>query len=136
MFLTRKENEHYKVAVVKKLQIAFLYNPPGFKERWWNEYKKQKERLVELQGEFKKLRPSMFDGEFEEAIESWLLNLLCSGRRLRVSVTYVVKSWVGKSKKKYWKNVYVRTILWWESPIIQWFETRIVNHGRICNPSL
>ena len=36
---------------------------------------KQKERLVELQGEFKKLRPSMFDGEFEEAIESWLLNI-------------------------------------------------------------
>ena len=53
---------------------------------------KQKERLVELQGEFKKLRPSMFDGEFEEAIESWLLNLLCGGRRLRVSVAYVVKS--------------------------------------------
>ena len=53
---------------------------------------KQKERRVELQGEFKKLRPFMFDGEFEEAIESWLLNLLCGGRRLRVSVAYVVKS--------------------------------------------
>jgi len=53
---------------------------------------KQKERLVELQGEFKKLRPFMFDGEFEEAIESWLLNLLRGGRRLRVSVAYVVKS--------------------------------------------
>jgi len=53
---------------------------------------KQKERLVELQGEFKKLRPFMFDGEFEEAIESWLLNLLHGGRRLRVSVAYVVKS--------------------------------------------
>ena len=37
---------------------------------------KQKERRVELQGEFKTLRPFMFDGEFEEAIESWLLNLL------------------------------------------------------------
>ena len=45
---------------------------------------KQKESLVELQGEFKKLRPPMFDGEFEEAIESWLLNLLRGGRRLRV----------------------------------------------------
>ena len=45
---------------------------------------KQKERLVELQGEFKMLMPSMFDGEFEEAIESWLLNLLCGGRRLKV----------------------------------------------------
>jgi len=33
MFLTRKEKEHYKVAVVRKLQITFLYNPPGFKER-------------------------------------------------------------------------------------------------------
>jgi len=53
---------------------------------------KQKERRVELQGEFKKLRPFMFDGEFEEAIESWLLNLLHGGRRLRVSVAYVVKS--------------------------------------------
>ena len=53
---------------------------------------KQKERHVELQGEFKKLRPFMFDGEFEEAIESWLLNLLHGRRRLRVSVTYVVKS--------------------------------------------
>ena len=37
--------------------------------------KTKKERLVELQGEFKKLRPPMFDGEFEEAIESWLLNI-------------------------------------------------------------
>ena len=56
---------------------------------------KQKEILVELQGEFKKLRPPMFDGEFEEAIESWLLNMLYCGRRLKVSVTDVVKSWVG-----------------------------------------
>ena len=53
---------------------------------------KQKKGRVELQGEFKKLRPFMFDGEFEEAIESWLLNLLRGGRRLRVSVAYVVKS--------------------------------------------
>ena len=45
---------------------------------------KQKEILVELQGEFKKLRPSMFDGEFEQAIESWLFNLLHVGRRLRL----------------------------------------------------
>ena len=53
---------------------------------------KQKERRVELQGEFKKLSPFMFDGEFEEVIEPWLLNLLRGGRRLKVSVTYVVKS--------------------------------------------
>ena len=53
---------------------------------------KQKERHVELQGEFRKLRPFMFDGEFEDVIESWLLNLLHGGRRLRVLVAYVVKS--------------------------------------------
>jgi len=54
--------------------------------------KNKKKRRVELQGEFKKLSPFMFDGEFEEAIESWLLNLLHGRRRLRVSVAYVVKS--------------------------------------------
>ena len=53
---------------------------------------KQKKRRVELQKEFKKLKPFMFDGEFEEAIEYWLLNLLHGRRRLRVSVAYVVKS--------------------------------------------
>ena len=53
---------------------------------------KQKERRVELQGEFKNLSLLMFDGEFEEVIESWLLNMLHGGRRLRVSVAYVVKS--------------------------------------------
>ena len=36
---------------------------------------KQKERLVELQGEFKKLRPPMFDGESKKVVESWLLNI-------------------------------------------------------------
>ena len=50
---------------------------------------KQKERIVELQGELKKLRPFMFDGEFEEAKESWLLNRLRGGKRLRVPVAYV-----------------------------------------------
>ena len=92
MFVTRKEKEHYKVVVVRKLQIAFLYNPQELTKGDEMNTEKQKERLVELQGEFKKLRPSMFDGEFEEEIESWLLNLLRGGRRLRVLVTYVVKS--------------------------------------------
>ena len=39
------------------------------------EYKKQKGKTVELQGEFKKLRPLMFDGGFEEAVEAWFLNI-------------------------------------------------------------
>ena len=30
---------------------------------------------MELRGEFKKLRPPMFDGESEEATEAWLLNI-------------------------------------------------------------
>ena len=38
-------------------------------------FEKQKEHPVELQGEFKKLRPPTFDGELEEAIEAWLLNI-------------------------------------------------------------
>ena len=36
---------------------------------------KQKEHPVELQGEFKKLRPPTFDGESKEVGESWLLNI-------------------------------------------------------------
>ena len=36
-------------------------------------YKKQTRIYMELQGEFKKLRPLMFDGEFEEVMEAWLL---------------------------------------------------------------
>ena len=34
-----------------------------------------KENSVELQGEFKKLKPQTFDGVSEEAIEAWLLNI-------------------------------------------------------------
>ena len=30
---------------------------------------------MELQGEFKKLRPPMFNGEFKEVAEAWLLNI-------------------------------------------------------------
>ena len=30
---------------------------------------------MELQGEFKKLRPPMLNGEFEEVVEAWLLNI-------------------------------------------------------------
>ena len=75
-----------------KLQIAFLYNPQDLKKGDEMDNEKQKERRVKLQGEIKKLRPFMFDGEFEEAIESSLLNLLHGRRRLRVSVAYVVKS--------------------------------------------
>ena len=30
---------------------------------------------MELQGEFKKLTPLMFDGESEEVVEAWFLNI-------------------------------------------------------------
>ena len=36
---------------------------------------KQKEHLAELQGEFKKLRPPTFNGESEEVVEAWLVNI-------------------------------------------------------------
>ena len=36
-------------------------------------YKKQRGTSMELQGEFKKLIPLMFDGESGEAMEAWLL---------------------------------------------------------------
>ena len=36
------------------------------------EIKKQK---VELQGEFRKIKPPMFDGEAEEVDEAWLINM-------------------------------------------------------------
>ena len=32
---------------------------------------------MELEGDFKKLRPPMFDGDYEEATEAWLLNIKC-----------------------------------------------------------
>ena len=35
----------------------------------------KKEQPIELHGEFKNLRPPMFDGESEEAAEAWLLNM-------------------------------------------------------------
>ena len=89
MFLTRKEKEHYKKTNYK--QHSYI-TPQDLKKDDEVDNEKQKERRVELQGEFKNLRPFMFDGEFEEAIESWLLNLLCGRRRLRVLVAYVVKS--------------------------------------------
>ena len=38
-------------------------------------FEKKKEKPMELQGEFKKLRPPMFDGESEEVAEAWLLNI-------------------------------------------------------------
>lgn len=37
--------------------------------------KKKKRQKVELQGEFKKIQPSSYDGETEEAIESWVNKL-------------------------------------------------------------
>ena len=36
---------------------------------------RKKVRLVELQGEFNKLRPPMFDGEYEDDVKSCLLNI-------------------------------------------------------------
>ena len=36
---------------------------------------KQKENPVELRGEFKRLKPLTFDGESEEVVEPWLLNI-------------------------------------------------------------
>ena len=38
-------------------------------------HKKQKGIPVELQGEFKRLIPPMFNGQSEEAVEAWLLNI-------------------------------------------------------------
>ena len=38
-------------------------------------YKQQKWISMELQGEFKKLKPPMFDGESEEVVKAWLLNI-------------------------------------------------------------
>ena len=45
------------------------------KERWQNKTQETKGRTVELQGKFKKLKPSMFDGESEEVAEAWLINI-------------------------------------------------------------
>lgn len=30
---------------------------------------------MELQGEFRKIKPPLFDGEQEEAVEAWLINM-------------------------------------------------------------
>ena len=38
-------------------------------------HNKQKGRSMDLQGEFKKLKPPMFDGESEEVVKAWLLNI-------------------------------------------------------------
>ena len=34
-----------------------------------------KRQKVELQGEFRKIKPPTFDGEAEEAAEAWLINI-------------------------------------------------------------
>ena len=59
MFLTRKENEHYKKTNYKQ---HFYITPQDLKKGDEMDNEKQKERRVELQGEFKKLRPFMFNG--------------------------------------------------------------------------
>jgi len=37
--------------------------------------RKTKRKNMELQGEFKKIKPSLFEGEFEEAVEAWLIEM-------------------------------------------------------------
>lgn len=36
---------------------------------------KMKRHKTELQGDFKKIKPSLFDGEMEEAVEAWLIDM-------------------------------------------------------------
>jgi len=37
--------------------------------------KKKKWQKIELQGEFRKIKPPLFDGEQEEVAEAWLINM-------------------------------------------------------------
>lgn len=37
--------------------------------------KKQKGQKIELQGEFRKIKPCVFDGEQEEVVEAWIINM-------------------------------------------------------------
>jgi len=38
-------------------------------------HKTQKRKKIELQEEFRKIKPPLFDGEQEEAEEGWLINM-------------------------------------------------------------
>ena len=40
-----------------------------------SEYQTPKRPQMELQGEFRKIKPPHFDGELEEAAEAWLINM-------------------------------------------------------------
>lgn len=39
------------------------------------DYQKNKKHKFELKWEFKKIKPPTFDGEMEEAVEAWLINI-------------------------------------------------------------
>lgn len=38
-------------------------------------HKMQKKHKIEIQGEFCKIKPPLFDGEQEEVAEAWLINM-------------------------------------------------------------
>lgn len=39
------------------------------------EHPTSKRQKIELQGEFQKIKPQLFDGELEEVAEAWLINM-------------------------------------------------------------
>ena len=50
-------------------------NTPDLKKHKEIKSRRQREHLVELQGEFKKLKLLTFNGELEEVGEAWLINI-------------------------------------------------------------
>jgi len=40
-----------------------------------SDHKTQKKQKIELQGEFQKIKPPLFNGEQVEATETWLINV-------------------------------------------------------------
>jgi len=56
---------------------SFYLREEEQEERYDNasEHHTSKRQWIELQGEFRKIKPPHFDGELEKATEAWLINM-------------------------------------------------------------
>ena len=58
----------------KRITELEQYEDGGESDRTYPITKKKKKQ-IDLQGEFRKITPPTFDGEKEEDVEAWLLNM-------------------------------------------------------------
>ena len=104
--MTNKKSNHRQIGKIHSQRSNKNRNYNQAKSGNVSEQQEIKKQNVELQGEFRKIKPPTFDGEAEEVVEAWLTNMNNYFQVYKYSNNLKAKLAIYQLREK--------TTLWWE----------------------